>query len=118
MIKAYLEEQEITSVNPLTVGPLNASDNQESDPIKVTLKCDLGYQTLGTTTVNFEGTTAAKWKVCDSQSGNYQASTTISTPITNVGKDIWVKAQATSDEMPTNDKTVKLKIQAVIQAVE
>ena len=120
MIHAYHNDQLISEgdlSNPLVVGPLNASDNEVSAPIAIELKCDSGYKTLGSTSVTFEGTTASKWTICETQSGEYQSSLSISDVITSTGKTVYVKAQATSDEMPKNDTGVSIRIATVIQAV-
>ena len=103
--------------NPLVVGPLNASDNEVSEPIKIEIKTDAGYKTLGSTNITFEGTTASKWTVCKTQSGDYTSSLAITDIITSEGISVYLKAQATSDEMPKNDTSVSIRLSAVIQAV-
>lgn len=121
MIKVYYNDKALSDgdlSNPLVVGPLNASDNEVSAPIELKVKTDAGYVTRGNTVISFEGTTAAKWEVCDSQSGSYASSLTISEVINNTGKTIYVKAKATSDEQPVNDKSVKIKTVATIAAAE
>ena len=120
MIHAYYNGQLISEgdlSNPLVVGPLNASDNEVSNPIAIELKCDEGYKTLGSTSISFEGTTASKWSICRTESGNYTSSLSISDLITSSGLTVYVKAQATADEMPKNDTSVSIKIAIVIQAV-
>lgn len=103
--------------SPLVVGPLNASNNEESAPIALTIKCDAGYQTYGNTEVSFVGTTASKWSLCATQDGAYAATLTITDIIEAAGKVIYVKAKATSDESPVNDVSVDINVNATIAAV-
>lgn len=120
MIHAYHNDRLISEgdlSNPLVVGPLNASDNEESEPIAIVIKTDEGYKTLGTTNITFEGSSAAKWSVCKTNSGEYNSSLGITEEITNSGVTVYVKAKATSDEMPKNDTSVSIRLSAVIQAV-
>lgn len=120
MIHAYHNGRLISEgdlSNPLVVGPLNASDNEVSEPIKIEIKTDAGYKTLGSTNITFEGTTASKWTVCKTQSGDYTSSLAITDIITSEGVSVYLKAQATSDEMPKNDTSVSIRLSAVIQAV-
>ena len=103
-----------TEVTPLIVGPLNATNNESSSPIALTLKAETGYTTYGDTVVSFQGTSAAKWTVCATADGTYAATLTITDAITEAGKVIYVKAAATSDETPVNDVTVDIKLAATV----
>lgn len=121
MIKVYYNDRALSDgdlSNPLVVGPLNASENEVSSPIELKVKTDAGYVTRGNTVISFEGSTAAKWQICDTQNGSYASSLTISEAVNSTGKTFYVKAKATSDESPVNDKTVKIKTVAVIAAAE
>lgn len=109
--------------NPVIVGPLNATNNEESAPIKLAVRCEAGYTTSGDTTITPTGTTAAKWALAPDNGdapgawGAYGAALTISTAIVATNTLFWAKAKATSDETPTNDASVKLQVAAVIAAV-
>lgn len=103
--------------NPLVIGPLNASENEVSAAKELQIKCEAGFKTFGETTVSFEGTTADKWTICETASGSYASTLTISEEITEAGKTVYVKAKATDDEAPSNDTGVDIKLVTVIQAV-
>lgn len=103
--------------NPLTVGPLNATENEVSAPIAVEIKCEAGFATTGNTVLSFTGSTAAKWSICATANGTYESTLTIADSITAVGKTVYVKAKATSDEAPSNDVAVDIALATVIQAV-
>jgi len=115
---------ENTGLAPVSVGPLNATDNEESGDIKLAVRCDAGYATVGDVTVTPTGTTANKWALAPDNAGAagvyeaYGAALTITGPVTAVNKLFWVKAKATSDEPdPVNDASVDLVVTAEIQAV-
>lgn len=119
-INAYHNDQLISQGDesaPLNVGPLNASNNEESAAIPVKLQCEAGYKTVGNTTVSFEGASNAKWSVCDTEDGSYAPTLSISSEISEAGTTIYVKARATEDEAPSNDTSVDIKISTTIAAV-
>lgn len=116
-IHLFVNDLEITEDNPLRVGPLNASNDEESEPIAVVIKAEAGFSSYGDTTISFEGTTADKWSVSATEGGAYTSTLTISEVIGEAGTTIYVKARATSDEEPMNDTSVKVKTEAVIQAI-
>lgn len=108
--------------NPLTIGPLNASENEESDPVKVALRCNSGYATSGNTVITPQGTTATKWALAQDNSGTagtfgtYGAALTISSSIGATNKLFWVKAKTIDTETPVNDVSVNLNVQTLIVA--
>ena len=57
-----------TGLQPITV-TLNATNNEESTPIKLALRCDAGYQTNGNITLSLLGTTNAKWALAPDSAG-------------------------------------------------
>ena len=60
-IHVYNGSQQISEgdgLNPLVIGPLNASENETSAPVELTIKTDSGFKTFGTTTISFTGTTS------------------------------------------------------------
>ena len=115
--KDGVQISEGTGLAPLVVGPLNASESETSAAQEVVVKTDAGYTTYGNTTVSFEGTNAAKWSVCATSGGTYASTLTISTPITSAGTSIFIKATSSSDETPSNDESVDIKIAATVAAV-
>jgi len=104
--------------NPITMGPLNASNDEISAAQALVLKTDPSYISYGSTQVSFEGTTAGKWSVSETIGGVYAPTLTITTAIdSTTGKTIFVKSLATSDESPANDVSVSLKVTSTIAAV-
>ena len=116
-IHLFVNNLEITDSNPLKVGPLNATNNEESAPIAVVVKAEAGFSTYGNTVISFEGATSDKWSICATEAGTYASTLTVSDVITETGITVYVKAKATEDEEPQNDVSVKVKTEAVIQAV-
>ena len=51
-----IQVSEGTGLQPISV-TLNATNNEESTPIKLALRCDSGFQTNGNITVSVVGTT-------------------------------------------------------------
>ena len=111
-----------TELSPIQVGPLNATDNEESAPIKLALRCEAGYLTSGNTTITPVGTSVDKWRLAKDNAGSpgawgsYGASLVINSVITDVNTVFWAQAKATSDEAPSNDNSVDLQIEALIGA--
>ena len=109
--------------SPITVGPLNATNNEVSTDQKLAIRCDIGFATSGSTTITPTGTTAAKWALAPDNAGSagtygaYGAALTISSVINAVNTIFWTKAKATSDESPVNDVSVSLQVSATVAAV-
>ena len=57
-----------TGLQPISV-TLNATNNEESTPIKLPLRCDSGFQTNGNITISVVGTTLAKWALAPDNAG-------------------------------------------------
>ena len=108
-----------TGSSPITVGPLNATNNEESAAITLAIRCESGYATTGNTVITPVGTTAAKWALSANGSawGEYGAALTISSAIGATNTLFYAKAKATSDESPANDTSVDLQVQATVAAV-
>lgn len=112
-----------TGATPISVGPLDASTNEESAAIKLAARCESGYQTSGNTVITPVGTTAAKWALAPDNAGvpgtwgAYGSALTISSVIGATNQLFWAKAKATSDENPANDTSVDLQVAATIVAV-
>lgn len=112
-----------TGSAPIVVGPLKASINEESSAIKLAIRCDTDYETVGNTTITPTGTSSAKWALAPDNSGSagvfgsYGAALTISSVIDDTNTLFWAKAKATNDETtPVNDTTVDLRVVATIVA--
>jgi hypothetical protein len=116
-----------TGLEPILTGNLNTTENQESLPIKLAIRCETGYRTVSGESTTFApiGTTSAKWALAlDDGTGNapstfgaYGATLTMTSQVTSVNTIFWAKAKATTDESPANDISVDLQVQAKIEAV-
>ena len=111
-----------TGLQPISV-TLNATNNEESTPIKLALRCDSGFQTNGNITISLVGTTQAKWALAPDNAGAagtfgaYGADLVISSVVGATNVLFWAKAKATSDEAPQNDTSVDIQVTATIEAV-
>lgn len=117
-----IQVSEGTEDNPIVVGPLNATANEESAPIKLAVRCEEGYKTSGTVIIQPVGATADKWALAPDDNGqpgtwlDYGAALTITDEIGSTNYIFWAKAKATSDESPKNDTSVDIQVQAMIVA--
>lgn len=109
-----------TGDNPITIGPLDASEGEESAPVKLAVRCEPGYKTSGTVTIQPVGTSASKWALAPDSNGSpgtfldYGQAMTITDVIGSTNYILWVKARATNDEPPQNDTSVDIQIRATI----
>ena len=75
-----------TGLQPISV-TLNATNNEESTPIKLALCCDSDFQTNGNITISLVGTTQAKWALAPDNAevagtfGSYGANLVIATVV-------------------------------------
>jgi hypothetical protein len=109
-----------TGADPISSGVLNATINQESNAIKLAVRCDDGVQTSGNTTIQPFGTSASKWSLAP-DSGNapgtwgaYGEALVISTVIGSTNTIFWAKAKATSDETPSMDDATDFRITTTV----
>lgn len=110
-----------TETSPIIIGPLDIATNQESDPVKLAIRCDDGYKAATGATITPTGTGAAYWALAPDNSGSagtfgaYGAALTFSAEIADSNTLFWVKAKAASTETPSADVSVDLVIAATIQ---
>ena len=101
-------------LSPLTIGPLNATENEESAAIKLAVRCETGYQTGAETIVTPTGATKIMWALALDNGGvpgtfgAYGAALTLPSGITATNTLFWVKAKSVNTESPANDTTVSL----------
>ena len=102
--------------SPITLGPLNATSNEESSALKLGIRCETGYVTAADVVITPTGTTAAKWALAPDNGGTpgtfgaYGAALTITSVINATNTIFWAKAKATSGETPANDTSVDLVV--------
>ena len=98
---------------------LNASNNEISSNIKLALRCETGYLTVGDLIITPTGDSASKWAL--SLDGitfeAYGDPLTITSVIDATNTIFYVKARATSDETPVNDVSTDLIVSCIIGAV-
>lgn len=103
-----------TETSPISV-TLDATKS-ESKILPIGIRTEKGYKTSGDTTITFEGDTKDKWSVSDKATGDFSDTLTISDSIGNANKIFYIKASSTSDEKPSNDKSVNVKVSTKIEA--
>lgn len=112
-----------TGAAPITIGPLDTAANQESSPVKLAVRCDIGYAASSGATIAISGTTAAKWALAPDAEGSagtfgaYGDSLVIASAITAANTVFWTKAKAASTESPLSDTSVDLVVTATISPV-
>ena len=112
-----------TESSPIIIGPLDIATNQESDPVKLAIRCDDGYKAATGATITPTGTGAAYWALAPDNSGSagtfgaYGASLVISSAIVATNTLFWAKAKAESSESPLSDTSVDLVVTATISPV-
>ena len=104
-----------TETNPISVS-LDASKN-ESRVLPVAIRTDNGYKTDGDTTISFDGTSKDKWSLSATENGTFTDTLTISDSIGSTNKIFYVKASSSSDEKPSNDTSVNIKVTTKIAAI-
>jgi len=104
-----------TETSPLSV-TLDATKN-EFKILTVAIRTEEGYKTAGDTTITFDGDSKAKWFISDVENGTFKDSLTITDSITTKNKLFYVKVISTSDEKPSNDKSVNIKVSTKIEAL-
>lgn len=112
-----------TGTNPLIIGPLSCTANEESPPTKLAMRCGTGYKTTMNTTIALVGGSASKWCLALDNAGVpgtwsvAGGSIVITNTITDVNQLFWIKAKATSDEAPGADASVDIQVSTDIAPV-
>ena len=104
-----------TYTEPITVA-LNASE-AETKKVKLAIRCESGYTTVGDTTIADSGDTNDRWKLCLTENGTYTDSITISSTIGTTNVIFWAQASSATTENPGTDRSVSLAVSATITAV-
>ena len=100
-------------LSPLSVVLDSASAESKVVPIGIRTTNDDTVD--GNVTISLEGTNKAKWGLCATKDGTFSDTLTLS-GVTSKNTIFYVKISATSDELPQNDTSVKIKATAAIQA--
>lgn len=115
-----LTDGDAVSLNGAGTNPISVSLDaslQEEKAVKVAIRCDSGYQTQGSTTISFTGTSAGYWTICDTENGTYASSLTFSNTIDATNTIFYVKAASASSETPTLDTSVSVQVITKVEAL-
>lgn len=104
-----------TYTEPITVA-LNASE-AETKKVRLAIRCETGYTTVGDTTISDSGDTNDRWKLCLTENGTYTDSITITSAIDTTNTIFWAQASSATTENPGTDRSVSLAVSATITAV-
>lgn len=100
---------------PISV-TLNATNN-ESKKIKLAIRCETGFTTVGDTTITDVNDLNDRWKLCLTENGTYADTLTISSVINATNTIFWAQASSADTETPTADRSVSFAVVATIAAV-
>ena len=109
-----------TEVTPIVFGPLDTTENEVSDPVKLAIRCDSGYKAATGATITPTGTAAAMFALAPDDGGipgtfgSYGAALTFSAEIPDSNVIFWAKAKSADTESPLNDTSVNFVIAATI----
>ena len=114
-----------TNVNPIDGGVLNATLNQQSDSIKLAIRCDNGYKTVDGSSVKIKatGSNSNKWAFALDNNGSpgtftsYGGELTISSEVIDENYIIWAKARSLDSESPSTDNLTKINIVATLTVI-
>ena len=112
-----------TNGNPIIIGPLDASKNEESAPLKLAIRCDDGYiakeGTQIAATIGESSNVSDLWEF--SLDGvnwaGYKSVLSIEQEINNTNTVFYCRAKAIESEQPSNDVTAKIIVIATVEAV-
>ncbi len=112
-----------TNGNPITIGPLDASKNQESEPIKLAIRCDDGYvardgaKIAATIGESLNPSDMWEFSLDGTNWSGYKSVLAIEQEINNTNMVFYCRAKATENEQPSNDITAKIIVIATVEAV-
>ena len=112
-----------TNGNPIIIGPLDASKNEESAPLKLAIRCDDGY--IAKDGAQITATIGESYNVSDlwdfsldgTNWSGYKTALTIPQEINSTNTVFYCRAKATENEQPSNDITAKIIVIATVEAV-
>lgn len=95
---------------------LDASQN-ESKILPLAIRTEEGYVTSGSVTISDENDTDDRLKLCWTQDGDFADSISTDDEIGNANKIFYVQASSADTENPQTDRSISLKVSAVIASV-
>lgn len=107
--------------SPIETGELDAAINEQTDPIKLAIRCETGYQTTGETTITPVTATAERWQLAPDNGGqpgtwlDWGDSLVIPGVIGDTNTIFWARVRAVDTENPINDRSTSLRIETVVE---
>lgn len=95
---------------------VNSSDTTPEAVAACAIRCQPTYN-ASDVTISFDGTNASQWSICDTETGTYGSSLTLSSDVLTTNTLFYVKATATAGEEPKIDTSVKIRTVATISKV-
>ena len=105
-----------TGLSPIESGLLNGTMNEETEPFKIAIRCEAGYQTVGDVVISPTSDTSNKWRFAKDNAGSigslmpYGSPLTLDEVIDDTNTIIWCQVRATDDELAQIDDSVKINI--------
>ena len=112
-----------TNGNPVIIGPLDASKNEESEPLKLAIRCDDGYvardgaKIAATIGESLNPSDMWEFSLEGTNWSGYKSVLAIEQEINNTNMVFYCRAKATENEQPSNDITAKIIVIATVEAV-
>lgn len=101
-----------TYSSPLTV-VLDTTVN-ETKKVALAIRTEIGYKTFSDTTLTLSGDSINYWGLSLTQDGTYSESITLTNEINSTNTIFWAQASCTEDEEPTSDRSVSIRVNAII----
>jgi len=111
------------NTSPIIVGPLNGNNNEVSESLKLSIRCDPDFLTIGETLISILGLTASKWALALDNEGvpgifkEYGETLVIPGIITDVNTIFWTKAKSDTFDIKPDDSYVSFNVQAEVRKV-
>ena len=112
-----------TNGNPIIIGPLDASKNEESTPLKLAIRCDDGYiakdgaKIAATIGESLNPSDMWEFSLDGTNWSGYKSVLAIEQEINNTNMVFYCRAKATENEQPSNDITAKIIVIATVESV-
>lgn len=95
---------------------LDASQN-ETQKVKLAVRTEQGYTTMGTTTISDNNDTNDRLKLCWTENGTFADSISTANAISSVNTIFYAQASAADTENPQTDRSANFIVDCVIASV-
>ena len=96
---------------------LNA-DQSETATVKLAVRCDAGYYSVGDVVVRDSGDSNNRWSFSLTENGAFADSITLGAAVDSVNAVFWARAVCDSSEAATVDAAVKIEVDASVRATD